>query len=75
MVVVVVIATAGRGGKADTPADAVRGYLEALARGDAEAALSYASDQPASKEFLTDEILQKQIDKWPISDIQILDDN
>ena len=34
-----------------------------------------AADKPASKDFLTDEILKKQIDKWPISDIRILDDN
>ena len=33
-----------------------------------------AADKPASKDFLTDEILKKQIDKWPISDIRILDD-
>jgi hypothetical protein len=48
--------------------------LEALARGDADAALSYSSDQPASKEFLTDDILKKQTGKWPITDIRILDD-
>jgi len=74
IVIGIVIATSG-GGKSDTPADAVRAYLEALARGDAESALSHASDQPASKEFLTDEFLKKQIDRWPISDIRILDDN
>ena len=69
-----VIATTTGGGKSATPAAAVKGYLEALARGDADAALSYSSDQPASKEFLTDDVLKKQIDKWPISDIRILDD-
>lgn len=75
IVVGIVIAATGSRGKSDTPANAVRGYLDALARGNAEAALSYSSDQPASKDFLTDEILKKQIDKWPISDIRILDDN
>ncbi|MFZ0835557.1 MAG: nuclear transport factor 2 family protein, partial [Mycobacterium sp.] len=75
IVVGIVIATKTGGGKPGTPGEAVRGYLEALARGDAEAALSYAADNPASKDFLTDEILKKQNDKWPISDIRILDDN
>jgi hypothetical protein len=57
---------------AATPADAVTGYLDALARGDAEAALSYGQLAPASTELLTDEILQQQIDKWPISDVTIV---
>lgn len=74
IVVVVVVVTTTGSGKSATPADAVRGYLEALARGDADAALSYSSDEPASKEFLTDDILKKQIGKWPITDIRILDD-
>ena len=55
--------------------DAVRGYLDALSRGDAAAALSYSTDQPASKDLLSDEILKKQIARWPISDVKILDDN
>lgn len=55
--------------------DVVKGYLEALARGDAEAALSYSDDQPGSKDLLTDDILKKQIAKWPITDIRILNDD
>ena len=58
----------GGGGSA---ADAVKGYLEALARGDAEAALSYSDKDPAS-DFLTDDVLKKQIAKWPITNIRIL---
>ena len=56
-------------------ADTVKGYLEALARGDAESALAYSDDQPASKEFLTDDVLKKQIAKWPITNIRILNDD
>lgn len=61
------------GGGAASPAEAVKSYLEALAAGDAEKALSYQKGEPASKELLTDEVLQKQIAKMPITDIRILD--
>nr|WP_128618695.1 DUF4878 domain-containing protein [Mycobacterium lepraemurium] len=53
--------------------EAAKGYLEALARGDADAALYYSKDQPATKELLTDDILKKQIAKWPITNIRVLD--
>lgn len=53
--------------------DTVRGYLEALARGDAEAALSYAINPPPDKTLLTDDILKKQIEKSPIGDIRIVE--
>lgn len=77
VVIVLVITLAGRGGGAGggSAGDVVKGYLQALARGDAEAALSYGADQPASKEFLTDDILRKQIAHWPISNIRILSDD
>lgn len=52
--------------------DVVKRYLESLARGDADTALSYAVDQPASKEFLTSHIRKKQVAQWPISNIRIL---
>lgn len=55
--------------------DAVKGYLEALQRGDAKTALSYGASQPGSTELLTDEALKKQIAKAPISDIRILSDS
>lgn len=76
--IVLVIALAGGGpgkGGAASAGDAVKGYLQALARGDAEAALSYGADQPASKQFLTNEVLKKQISQWPISNIRILSDD
>ncbi len=62
-------------GSAGSAADAVKGYLEALARGDAAGALAYSNDQPASKDFVTDDILKKQIAKWPITNIRILNDD
>jgi hypothetical protein len=86
-VIVVVLALAGGAGwkffgssssgpgNASSAADAVKGYLEALARGDAAGALTYSNDQPAAKDFLTDDILKKQIAKWPITNIRILNDD
>ena len=62
-------------GNASSAADAVKGYLEALARGDADGALAYSNDQPASKDFLTADVLKKQIAKWPITNIRILNDD
>ncbi|MHC9296437.1 hypothetical protein ACRCUN_28555 [Mycobacterium sp. LTG2003] len=78
IVVVGVIALTGgggSGGSSDSAGATVQGYLEALAKGDAEAALSFGRDQPASKELLTDEILKQQIEKMPISNIRILGDD
>lgn len=75
VVVVIVVIAVSSGGGSGSAGDAAKGYLEALARGDAQAALTYSTDQPASKEFLTDDILKRQIARWPITDIKILDDN
>jgi hypothetical protein len=77
VVIVLVITLAGgnTSGGGGSAADAVKGYLDALSRGDAEAALSYSDDQPASKDFLTSDILKKQIAKWPITNIRILSDD
>jgi hypothetical protein len=78
VVIVGAIALVGRGGSSGGASDAggaVQGYLEALAKGDAEAALSFGADQPASKEFLSDEILKQQIQEMPISNIRILGDD
>ncbi len=74
-IVTVVAVSSGGSGKAGSPGDAVKGYLEALARGDAEAALAYAVDTPADKTYLTDEVLTKQIEHSPIEDIRILSDD
>ena len=75
VVVVAAIVTFSGSGASGSAGDAVKGYLEALSRGDAAAALSYSTDQPASKDLLSDDILKKQIARWPISDVKILDDN
>jgi hypothetical protein len=73
-VVAVVVGTVVNGhGGAGSPTDAVKGYLEALARGDADAALSFSDDRPADTEFLTTDILKQQISKLPITDIQVKD--
>jgi len=60
------------GGGATTADGAVKGYLEALSKGDANAALAFGSDQPAAKDFLTDDILKQQVAKWPITNVRIL---
>ena len=58
-----------------SPGQTVQQYLEALAAGDAEKALSFGASQPASTEFLTNEILAKQIAEMPITNIRILGEN
>ncbi|TMS54839.1 hypothetical protein [Mycobacterium sp. DBP42] len=54
--------------------EAVTAYLEALQRGDAKTALSLGRDQPPDTSMLTDEILKKQMEKFPITDVKILGD-
>ncbi|MEW2478456.1 hypothetical protein ACPCIR_17905 [Mycobacterium sp. NPDC051198] len=63
----------GSGAGGESAQAAVVAYLEALARGDAATALSYSKSQPVSADLLTDEILGRQIAKWPITDIRVLD--
>ncbi|WP_173008478.1 DUF4878 domain-containing protein [Mycolicibacterium sp. P1-18] len=80
LVVVGLVLTFTSFGGSSTPGggsagDTVKGYLEALARGDAEGALSFSDNQPGNKDLLTDDILKKQIDEWPITDIRILNDD
>lgn len=75
IVLVITLAGGNTSGGAGTATDTVKGYLEALSRGDAEAALSYSDDQPGSKDFLTSDVLKKQIAKWPITNIRILSDD
>lgn len=71
-VAAVLLISSDNANKPRTATEVVKGYLEALARGDARAALSYVSDQPGSKQFLTDDVLKKQIAQWPITNIRIL---
>lgn len=56
-----------------TPKEVVQQYLDALAAGDAEKALSFGIAQPASKDLLTNEILNKQNAKMPVTNIRVLD--
>lgn len=57
--------------KVDKPSDAVRLYLEALASGNAEAALALSEDTPADKTFLTDAVLKASNDRAPITEINV----
>jgi hypothetical protein len=77
VVVAVVLGAGGhRGAKnAGSAGDAVKTYLEALARGDADAALSMGLAEPASRKFLTNETLKQQIEHWPIKNIEVLSDS
>ncbi|MDG4669363.1 hypothetical protein [Mycobacterium sp. 236(2023)] len=69
---IVIVTSSSESGPA-TAGDTVQAYLEALARGDAQAALSYGLIAPPDNTFLTDEVLKKQIEKAPITDIQIVE--
>jgi hypothetical protein len=44
-------------------------YLEALARGDAAAALALSANAPATTQFVTDDVLKAQLAATPITDI------
>jgi hypothetical protein len=70
---VVVPRVTGGGAGSMTAAETVTAYLEALAAGDADKALSFSKSEPANADLLTSEVLAKQIAKMPISDIRILD--
>lgn len=52
--------------------EAVRAYLNALAHGDADAVLSLSKNPPTDRTLLTDDILRRQLEHMPISDIRIL---
>ena len=57
---------------ASTKADqSVRSYLEALAAGNAAAALSLGKDQPTDKTFLTDAVLAESNKRAPITEITV----
>ncbi|WP_124712643.1 hypothetical protein [Mycolicibacterium nivoides] len=72
-VVVGIIVVVGQSSTdATTASGAVEGYLKALAKGDADKALSFGINEPPDKTYLTDEVLKKQIEKMPITDIKIL---
>ncbi|HET9873001.1 MAG TPA: hypothetical protein VFP89_10475 [Propionibacteriaceae bacterium] len=53
------------------PSDVVRGYLEALAAGQADEALEFGKDQPEDRTLLTDAVLQKSLARAPITHIVV----
>ncbi len=60
------------GPRSDTAAaQAVRGYLEALARGDARAALEFGLQPPSDTSLLTDRMLADQLANSPITAIEV----
>jgi hypothetical protein len=56
---------------APRPSDAVMGYLQALAAGDAVAALSFAADPAPTGPLLTNEVLAKSSERADLTDIQV----
>ncbi|MCW2802136.1 MAG: hypothetical protein JWN06_353 [Propionibacteriaceae bacterium] len=58
-------------GRAGNPSDAVRRYLEALAAGQARAALAAGEDQPGDRSFLTDAVLKDSNSRAPITEIDV----
>lgn len=52
-------------------AAAVQGYLDALASGDAPAALAYAATPPANNRLLTAKVLRSALQSAPLSDIHV----
>ena len=56
---------------AAVPSDAVRGYLEALAAGNARRALAYALQPPDDTTFLTDRILGVSLTRSPLTGINV----
>ena len=57
--------------QASRPSDAVAGYLQALAAGDAVAALSFAADPAPTGPLLTNEVLVESGDRAALSEIQV----
>jgi hypothetical protein len=56
---------------ASRPSDAVTGYLQALAAGDAVSALSYAADPAPTGRLLTNEVLAASRERAPVTEIQV----
>jgi hypothetical protein len=57
--------------QASRPSDAVAAYLQALASGDATAALSYAADPAPTGPLLTNEVLAASLQRAPLSGIDV----
>jgi hypothetical protein len=75
-VVGVVVAVVLNGGGqnragAGSAQEVVKAYLDALARGDADTALSLGDAQPVSRRYVTDTMLREQLKTWPITNIVV----
>jgi len=57
-----------------TPESTVQDYLQALARGDADTALTYAATPPSNPTFLTNEVLAASIAAGAITNIAVTPD-
>ncbi|MFJ2369104.1 hypothetical protein [Microbacterium sp. NPDC087665] len=77
---VIIIPLANRGGGASgdssapessTPEEFVEGYLNAVAEGDADAAITYLDTSSYSTDLLTDEVLKSSLELGPIDDIEV----
>lgn len=55
-----------------SPTEVAKSYMEALARGDAQAALALSATEPATTDLLTNDILKLQQEKMPITEVEIL---
>ncbi len=75
-VVVAFLMSKGEGGEdvdpSGSPTEVAQAYMEALSRGDAQAALDLGATEPVSTELLTDDILKMQLEKLPITDVQVI---
>jgi len=60
-------------GKATTSVAALRGYLGALAAGDADKAKRYAKNPPADSPTLTNEFLAASVAATPITEIEVVE--
>lgn len=76
VLVLVVVAKSGDDGggqeaAADSQSAVVKKYLQAVAAGDADAALALAQTKPLTRDFLTDEVLKASKEIAPITNIQV----
>ncbi|MGV0741066.1 hypothetical protein [Mycolicibacterium sp. XJ870] len=55
-----------------SPTDVAKAYMDALAGGDAQAALDLSATEPATTELLTDDILKMQLEKLPITEVEVV---
>ncbi|CAN5431786.1 hypothetical protein BH09ACT8_BH09ACT8_43580 [soil metagenome] len=78
VIAVVVAVVLNGGGQNKTGAgsaqDVVKAYLDALARGDADTALSLGNTAPRSRKYVTDSMLREQLNTWPITNIVVTQD-